>query len=340
MTDQDRNMDSVRTSFAYFNARRIGLPVEQALAATRDWAQNCSRLSAQSKADEVYREDRFDLSEMPEQLSEDSLLLTAHFSVYTSLLIAVGKRYQRPISVIIGSHPQSFVDTLRRTCARANVDADAIRSGMRMLRQIKQAKEQGRIISAMFDVPWHRDKEAAHHYETYPFGAGRIVASEAIFDLARRVDMRTHLTLCGGSAPDHRVRFIQDASQSQCFEELRLAAEAAPSQFERLCELHAYYEVGATLDEATVFETEGRTFVKSLYTLIIFIIEVARKQAKRTSWGEVGKPRASTPLPNQLSRRARTTATRGELRACGVRQSGQICRGQVMCPRKWTTCSP
>lgn len=256
-------MDSIRTSLAFFNARRSGLPFEVALDTARRWRKNCQRLFSQSKAAEIFESDVFDISQMPESIGPDELLLTAHYSAYTSLLIAVSKRYNRPISVVIGNHPQEFVGTLRQTCAKAGVDADAIRSTMRILRHIDEAKAEGRIISALFDVPWHRDAKVQRPMAAYAFGAGRITASPAIFDLAQRAKMRTHLTLCTGNDGARRIRFIADATQADCFSQLTEAAMQSPDQFERLCELHKYFDGVEECQDATLFKLQERVFMVS-----------------------------------------------------------------------------
>jgi hypothetical protein len=266
-------MDGLRTFFAYVNLRRIGFGVAEAEALAAQWKTNFQDLFRQSEAASVFASKPPAMDAVPNVLDPNSILLTAHFSAYTTQLIAIAKHLARPITVIIGNHPPAFVDMLQATCGKAGVDATAIRSGMKMLRQIDAARKEGRIIAGLFDVPWHRGSGDGRVMSEFPFGAGRVVGSDAMFDLAKRMGLRTHLSMHVERDQGPAIRFQQDVTQADCYAALQEEVMKRPAAFERLCEMHCYYVGGAHAADVVAFKVADRCFAGSSLNLKFYEFE-------------------------------------------------------------------
>lgn len=275
-------MNGLYTFYSYVNLRRMGFGQEEAMRVSQEWKANFATVFRQSEAATEFEERPPSMTQVPTSLDRDCMLLTAHFGAYTTQLIAISKHFQRPIAVVIGNHPQEFVDLLRSTCAKAGVDATAIRSGMRMLREIRRAQDDGRILSGLFDVPWHRGDGHGRVRETYPFGQGSVIGSDAMFDLCSRLGLTTHLCLHVRRDPGTAIRFIAQASQADCFSALREEVMLDPSRWERLCEVHKYYTGGMLVDDAVAFDLAERRFAGSGQTMKIYEFT----DGLRTRWDE------------------------------------------------------
>lgn len=219
------------------------------------------------RADAVFAQAPTDMSHVPAAFNERCLLLTAHYGGYTAQFVALCKHLRRPLSVIVGPYPQNFCDMLRSTCARSGMDVDAIRSGMRMLRQINAALDAGRIVIGLFDVPWHKGEGAGRTMTAYPFGGGKIQGSDAMFELARRLHLPVHLSLHVRRGDAFAVRLETDVTQPDCYRILNEEFMRSPADFERLCEVHEYCTDVVPIAETILFSAKERHFALSADSL-------------------------------------------------------------------------
>lgn len=268
-------MDVLRHAFTLANCRRMGMDAQLAKRASSAWMTNFNELFRQDRANEFFALRQPDASAIPERIDGESIFLTAHYSGYTALLIAAGKRCNRGVSVVIGNHPQAFVDMLTKTCNAAEVNVTVIRSGMRMLRQIRQAVDEGRIVFGLFDVPWHRTDGAGREMTKYQLGSGSIVASDAMFELARRLGLRTDLVLCTRRQDQYLIRYEAGATQARCYEALAEEVSLNPGDYERLCEMHRYYDARYEGAEAVFFDAANRHFALSAKLLKLYEFDMS-----------------------------------------------------------------
>lgn len=273
-------MDVLRHAFTLANCRRMGMDEELAKSTGSAWMGNFNELFRQDRANQFFADRRPDASAIPANPEGDCIFLTAHYSGYTALLIATSKRCQRDVSVVIGNHPQAFVDMLTKTCNAADVDVAVIRSGMRMLRQIRQAVEQGRIVFGLFDVPWHRTDGAGRELTKYPLGSGSIVASDAMFELSRRLGLRTDLVLCARRESEYVIRYEAGATQARCYEVLAEEVALNPGDYERLCEMHKYYDARYDDAEAVFFGANDRHFALSAKLLKLYEFDMTSPELR------------------------------------------------------------
>ncbi len=242
---------------------------------------NFKMLFRQDRADQFYDQFRPDVTALPENPDPNAIFLTAHYSGYTALLIAASKRSNRGVSVVIGNHPQTFVDMLTRTCGAAGVDVLVVRSGMKMLRQLAKAVEDRRIIFGLFDVPWHRTDGAGREMTKYPLGAGSMVASDAMFDLASRMNLRTDLVLCVRRDDQFVIRYEAGANQARCYEALAEEVLLNPGDYERLCEIHKYYKAGESQAEAIFFDASNRHFALSARLMKMYEFDMTSSEMRK-----------------------------------------------------------
>jgi hypothetical protein len=256
-------MLKLRAALVFFNARRFGFDVEQALRCATEWERLFRTHFLQSAASRVYEGSSVRLEGFEGSTLGQSMFIGAHFSAYTICAIALGRHYRTPVNIVVGTPSRLFIDTLKRSMSESNVSSNVITSGFSMLRQIKQAKERAEPILTLFDVPWRRVKDQSRDFLQLPFGNGKIMASTAMFDLARRRGMRPEFILCEPEPDGFVIRNYGAVRQEECFEILQTAVKANPAHYERFCELHGYYVDGGISEEVVSFEMKDRFFLMS-----------------------------------------------------------------------------
>ena len=191
------------------------------------------------------------------------LYVTAHFSAYTFVSIALSRLYQRDIHIVVGTPSAEFENYLLNSLADANVTATLIRSDFSQLRNIRKAVHAGAIVVSLIDVPWHRTIIPNREYEHFGFGAGKIMASRSIFKIAERLKLAPNFVLCQPNGERFDVVHYGQMTQRDCFLTLAKEVERNPGHFERFCELHAYYQDGPTNSEVATFVLGEHRYVTS-----------------------------------------------------------------------------
>lgn len=243
----------LRPSAVYLNARRFGLSKPAARQCANDWTRLFDTCFTQRVAGQFYNASEVVPVDFPATMPAGRLYVTAHFSAYTFVSIALAKLYQRQVHIVVGKPSAEFEHFLLSSLADAQVDATIIRSDFSQLRNIRKAIEAEAIIVSLIDVPWHRMLIRNREYERFEFGAGTILASKSIFKIADRMELVPTFVLCEPDGARFNLVHYGALTQRECFLTLAKKVEQYPGHFERFCELHAYYEGGLKNNEITTF---------------------------------------------------------------------------------------
>lgn len=257
-------MNKLRTSLVYLNAKRYGLAEAEARQCAARWGRHIDTLFDQAAADKVAQECGLRTVGFPDVPTPGTLYVTAHFSAYTLVSIALSRHYNRTIYIVVGTPPAEFEQTIVDSVTRAGARAVIIRSNFSMLKNIRNAIDEGSLVVSLIDVPWHRLIIPTRDYSRFDFGAGQIGASKSIFSMAERLGLKTCFVLCEPGDGQFRIVHYGEMSQARCFETLAEAVARHPDHFERFCELHAYYDGGRRTDDIVTFTVgENRYCVRA-----------------------------------------------------------------------------
>lgn len=263
---KDLPQRKARQAFVYLNARRYGLTKTDAAQCVVGWHNAMATCFTQAVAGEVYNQSKVSMIAFPHNRSGRELYMTAHFSAYTMVPIALARHYDRPLYVLVGQPPKEWEDTLISSMNDAQVNCTIVRSSFSQLKRIKHAIAEDAVILSLIDVPWHRNNEVVNRdYQKFDFGTGKILASRSIFKIAEIMDMIPSFVLCKPSQEGFDVVHYGNLTQQECFEKLANAVADVPSHFERFCEIHHYYEGGDGNSEIVTYQYgENRYVVDSV----------------------------------------------------------------------------
>lgn len=253
----------LRPSTVYLNARRFGLSKEAARQCAGTWSNIFDTCFTQRVAGQFYNSSEVATIDFPTLMPAGQLFVTAHFSAYTFVSIALSKLYQRDIHIVVGKPSVEFESYLLNSLMDSNVTAKLIRSDFSQLRNIRRAVDSGAIVVSLIDVPWHRTVIPNREYEQFAFGAGKIMASRSIFKIAERLKLAPNFVLCQPNGKQFEVVNYGNMTQRDCFLTLAKEVERNPGHFERFCELHAYYKEGPTNGEVATFVLGGHRYITS-----------------------------------------------------------------------------
>lgn len=254
-------LQKLRPSAVYLNARRYGMNRERALDCADTWKNVFNTCFTQRVAGQFYKVSSVNLVDFPAEQPTGCLFVTAHFSAYTFVSIALARHYKKNLHIVVGTPPKEFEDYLVDSLAEASVVATIIRSDFSQLRKIRRAVDAGELVVSLIDVPWHRTVIKDRRYEYFKLGAGEIQASRSIFKIADRLDLSPTLVLCVPNGDAFDIVFHGHSSQQACFDILADLIECHPGHFERFCEMHMYYRGGHPCDDLTTFLIGAHRYV-------------------------------------------------------------------------------
>ena len=243
----------LRPATVYFNARQYGLSKEDARQCSDTWARIFDTCFLQRVAGNFYNESNVTNINFPAEHQKGTLYVTAHFSAYTFVSIALARHYKKDIYIVVGTPSAQFESFLVDSLADAGVKAIIIRSNFSQLRNIRRAIDEGHLVLSLIDVPWHRTVIPNREHEYFDLGVGKIRASKSIFKIAERLNLVPTLVLCEPNGSDFNINYYGQLSQSECFEKLAKVVALNPGHFERFCELHVYYKGGVQTKEVVTF---------------------------------------------------------------------------------------
>ncbi len=253
-------MEKLRTSLVYLNARRYGLSEAESHRCALNWVKHFPTLFSQDVADQVYRAARISTTNFPTTSRHGILYVTAHFSAYTLVTIALARHFNKPIYIVVGTPPVEFEQAIVNSVARAGATAIIIRSDFSLLKNIRRAIDAGALVVSLIDVPWTRLKIPERELASFDFGVGKIQAIKSIFQLADRLDLQTNLVLCEPVADGFNIVNYGELNQQECFERLNTAVRRNPDHFERFCELHNYFQGGNSSNELVTFRLDEHRY--------------------------------------------------------------------------------
>lgn len=246
-------LQKVRPSAVYLNARNYGMDHEAARECADTWNRLFNTCFTQRVAGEFYNVSKVETVDFPADQPKGCLYVTAHFSAYTFVSIALARHYKKKIYLVVGKPPKDFEDYLVNSMAVAGVEAILIRSDFSQLRKIRRAIDAGELVLSLIDVPWHRTVIKNREYEYFVLGAGKIAASRSIYKIAERLDLTPALVLCEPEGDGFNVVYHGEMTQEACFEVLADLISKHPGHFERFCEMHMYYQGGVPCNNLTTF---------------------------------------------------------------------------------------
>lgn len=254
-------LQKFRPSAVYLNARRYGMCQAEAMACADTWKRIFNTCFTQRVAGQFYNLSSVNLINFPAEQPRGCLFVTAHYSAYTFVSIALARRYKKPVHIVVGTPPKDFEDYLVNSLADAGAKAKIIRSDFSQLRKIRRAIDEGELVVSLVDVPWHRTVIKHREYEYFKLGSGEIQASRSIFKIANRLDLLPTLVLCEPNADKFDIVFHGHLSQQACFDRLAGLIERHPGHFERFCEMHMYYRGGNPCNDLTTFRIGAHRYV-------------------------------------------------------------------------------
>ncbi|RYF63277.1 MAG: hypothetical protein EOO39_28835, partial [Cytophagaceae bacterium] len=101
-------MQKLRPSAVYLNARRYGMDRTRALACAAIWKNVFNTCFTQRVAGQFYKRSSVNLVDFPAEQPTRSLFVTAHFSAYTFVSIALARRYKKNMHIVVGTPPKAF----------------------------------------------------------------------------------------------------------------------------------------------------------------------------------------------------------------------------------------
>lgn len=257
----DVPLQKLRPSAVYLNARRYGMCRPRALACADTWKHIFNTCFTQRVAGQFYKLSSVRLVGFPDAFPKGRLFVSAHFSAYTFVSIALALHYKKRIHIVVGTPPKAFEDYLVDSLAEAGVAATIIRSDFSQLRNIRRAVDAGEPVVSLIDVPWHRTVIRDRQYDYFKLGAGEIQASRSIFKIADRLDLMPTLVLCVPNGDAFDIVYHGHLSQQASFDILADLIERHPGHFERFCEMHMYYRGGRPCNDLTTFLIGAHRYV-------------------------------------------------------------------------------
>lgn len=233
----------------------------EALACAHTWKNIFNTCFTQRVAGKFYNLSSVKLIDFPAEQPKGCLFVTAHFSAYTFVSIALARHYKKQIHIVVGTPPKEFEDYLVNSLADAGVESKIIRSDFSQLRKIRRAIDKGELVVSLIDVPWHRTVIKNREYEYFKLGSGEIQASRSIFKIADRLDLLPTLVLCEPNADKFDIVFHGHLSQQACFDKLADIIEQHPGHFERFCEMHMYYRGGNPCNDLATFRIGAHRYI-------------------------------------------------------------------------------
>lgn len=236
------------------NLSRMGYPADHSRYISEQWTNYQRAFSLHSLASIG----SIDLPVYDAGLPDDvggQFFMSCHYGSYPHVVHAIARRAKdRTIYVLIGSESDSLKTILHQRARETNIAIQFIDGGFGMLRQLKRALADGYPVFVEIDVPWGQTHECN---VSFPFIGGEIKAKDALFRMIDRLAVPKHFILSMVGEQSIIITNYGDLNQEKCFAVFADAVRNSPQQYERLFQMHMYFEPAQPSDVAIVWQ--GKT---------------------------------------------------------------------------------
>jgi hypothetical protein len=178
--------------------------------------------------------------------------MSCHYGSYPHVVSAIAQRAKdRTIYVLIGSESESLKDALQRRAEENKIVIHFLDGGFGMMRRIKKALAENFPVFVEIDVPWGPSHECNM---SFPFVGGQLKAKDGLFRMIERLGVQKNFVLSIVGKQSIAIVNYGDLGQAECFALFADAVRSSPHQYERLFQMHQYFQPDVQSDVAIVWE--------------------------------------------------------------------------------------
>jgi hypothetical protein len=244
-------------ALAIGNLVNLGHDLPRATDIALDWAERQQRQSIEHVARlarEALVEDR-----LPIDQGQQHLFASFHYSAYPLLYRTLAHRSPtKVVHGLIGEQEQGHRDTLNQQAAAFGFRIEFIESGPRMVRHLRNALRDGSPGMLLIDIPWSRSASEMDVRYKVPGGAFR--GRSSLERLVRLIDDEYQFITAARRGEGLAFDAHGPLSFDRAFGLLGQALRDDPADYERLHQLHRFFEFDAPGSCVVSFEVAGRRY--------------------------------------------------------------------------------
>ena len=185
--------------------------------------------------------------------------MSCHYGSYPHVINSIAQKAKdKTLYVIVGSESDALKQALTLCAKNAHISIHFIDGGFGMLRQVKQALANHYPVFVEIDVPWG----AQHECNTsFPFVGGQIKAKDALFRMIDRLGVAKNFVLSSCGQQSITVINYGDLTQAQCFDIFADTVRNSPQQYERLFQMHLYFEPNISPNVAIIWQGSQSQYI-------------------------------------------------------------------------------
>lgn len=209
------------------------------------------------------------------------LFVSFHYSIYPLIYRALAARCERGVVYsLIGQQDEQHRVALNSLAAAFNFHVNFIESTPTMVRQLRSAIRTGAAGIILVDLPW--SKTHSELDVTYPVPGGHFRGRSSLERLVRLIDENYHFVTAFGAREKLTLTSHGSLTLSEAFSWLGRALQESPADYERLHQLHKFFEFKRPRDCVVAFTVRGDHFAIHGRTMKAWQIKTMPVLAQKT----------------------------------------------------------
>ena len=187
------------------------------------------------------------------------LFMSCHYGSYVDIVCSIGRRAkENTVHVLIGDEPERLKRSLIERVREAGITVYFIDGGFGMLRQLRKVLSDGFPVFVEIDVPWGPSQSCDI---SFPFVGGKLMGKRALFNMAERLHVEKNFVLSSVGKNSITICNFGDLDQSDCYRIFADTVRNGPHLYERLFQLHNYFEPEVDSDVAIIWAGKSDHYI-------------------------------------------------------------------------------